>query len=186
MIGSYRNLFEVEDAKHKIFFKKPGTFRLTFGLSIADQPARHQEKLARTAPEGSEMLKEADRILLARHVPPSVLVGASLDVLQFRGDTGLYLTPPAGKASFNVLKMAREGLPVALRSAINRAKKTQSAVREENLRVRSNGGFREVGLEVVPVQEGGFLIVFDEATREPKTKTKTKAKARESPPPRGE
>jgi len=181
-IGSYRNLFEVEDAKHKIFFKKPGTYRLTFGLAATDQPARLQEKHARTAPGGSEMLKEADRILLARHVPPSVLIGANLDVLQFRGDTGLFLTPPSGKASFNILKMAREGLPVALRSAITKAKKTQTAVREEHLRVRSNGGHREVGLEVVPVQEGGFLIVFDEARGEPKTRVKAKADARETTP----
>ncbi|HEX3527523.1 MAG TPA: chemotaxis protein CheB [Thermoanaerobaculia bacterium] len=182
-IGSYRNLFEVEDAKNKIFFKKPGTYRLTFGLSAADQPARLQEKLAGPESRGSEMLKEADRILLARHVPPSVLIGANLDVLQFRGDTGLYLAPPSGKASFNVLKMAREGLPVALRSAINRAKKTQTAVREESLRVRSNGGYREVGLEVVPIQEGSFLIVFDEAAREPKAKAKTRET---TPPPAAE
>jgi len=171
-IGSYRNLFEVEDGKHKIFFKKPGTYRLTFGLSAADQPARLHGKLTRPAPGGSEMLKEADRILLARHVPPSVLIGANLDVLQFRGDTGLYLTPASGKASFNILKMAREGLPVALRSAINKAKKAQSAVREDRVRVRSHDGHREVGLEVIPVQEGGFLIVFEELANEPRAKAR--------------
>ncbi len=182
-IGSYRNLFEVEDPKHKIFFKKPGTYRLTFGLAAADQPARLQGKNARPAPEASEMLKEADRILLARHVPPSVLIGANLDILQFRGDTGLFLTPPSGRASFNILKMAREGLPVPLRSAISRAKKTQTAVREDKLRVRSNGGFREVGLEVVPVQEGGFLVVFDEATKMAKVKER---ESRPKPAPAAE
>jgi len=184
-IGSYRNLFEVEDAKHKIFFKKPGTYRLTFGLAAADQPARLPGKNARPAPEASEMLKEADRILLARHVPPSVLIGANLDVLQFRGDTGLFLTPPSGKASFNILKMAREGLPVALRSAVSKAKKTQTAVREDKLRVRSNGGFREVGLEVVPVQEGGFLIVFDEATKMAKVKERA-SRPKPAPAPEDE
>jgi two-component system CheB/CheR fusion protein len=171
-IGSYRNLFEVEDGKHKIFFKKPGTYRLTFGLSAADQPTRLHGKPTRAASGGSEMLKEADRILLARHVPPSVLIGANLDVLQFRGDTGLYLAPASGKASFNILKMAREGLPVALRSSINKAKKTQSAVREDRLRVRSNGGHREVGLEVIPIQEGGFLIVFEDNAKEPRARAK--------------
>jgi len=165
-IGSYRNLFEVEDGKHKIFAKKPGSFRITFGLSAADQPARLQGKLTREAAGGQEMLKEADRILLGRYVPPSVLIGSNLEILQFRGDTGLYLSPPPGRASFNILKMAREGLPVALRAAINKAKKEQTAVREEKVRFRSNGDHLETALEVVPVQEGGFLIVFEESAQE--------------------
>ena len=36
-----------------------------------------------------------------------------MQILQFRGPTGAYLEPPTGKASFDVLKMAREGLDAA-------------------------------------------------------------------------
>ena len=52
-----------------------------------------------------------------------MLINAELQILQFRGPTGAYLEPPTGKASFDVLKMAREGLMLPLRAAINKAKK---------------------------------------------------------------
>ena len=57
-----------------------------------------------------------------------MLINAELQILQFRGPTGAYLEPPTGKASFDVLKMAREGLMLPLRAAINKAKKENKTV----------------------------------------------------------
>jgi len=116
---------------------------------------------------GADVQKEADRILLARYVPPSVLVNADLEILRFRGDTGPYLAPAPGKASLSLLRMARPGLTAALRAAIGKARKEAAPVREEGLQLDSGGGAREVHLEVVPVRgspagEGGFLILFEE------------------------
>ena len=59
--------------------------------------------------------READRLTINHFVPPGVLINAELEILQFRGPTSAYLGPPTGKASFNVLKMAREGLLMPLR-----------------------------------------------------------------------
>ena len=83
--------------------------------------------------------READRITVNRIAPPGVLIDAELQIVQFRGPTGAYLEPPAGKVSFDVLKMARQGLMLPLRAAINQAKKENKAVRRENVRVESNG-----------------------------------------------
>ena len=47
-----------------------------------------------------------------------MLVNAELQILQFRGDTGAYLKPASGQASFSLLKMAREGLMVPLRALL--------------------------------------------------------------------
>ena len=52
--------------------------------------------------------READRIMVSQFAPPGVLINAELQILQFRGATGAYLEPPTGKASFDLLKMARE------------------------------------------------------------------------------
>ena len=71
-----------------------------------------------TAVRSLNLAKEADRILLNKYVPPGVMINADLDIQQFRGDTGPYLAPAPGKASFNILKMAREGLLVPLRAAM--------------------------------------------------------------------
>jgi two-component system, chemotaxis family, CheB/CheR fusion protein len=182
-IGSFRNLFDVRDARHKIYSKNlasgpgPGHFPLQHG----DTPRAPFVPLAARSSEAADLPREADRLLLTRFVPPSVLVSADLDILQYRGDTGPYLAPTPGKASLSLLKMLREGLLVAVRAAILRAKKEQAVVREEGLRVNSNGGYHEVAIEVIPLkghgpQDGGFLILFEDAqtSRErPRAETKT-------------
>jgi two-component system, chemotaxis family, CheB/CheR fusion protein len=167
-IGSYRDLFEVADAGHRCYVKKPSTRRLAFGPAAGPRKSRGDLGLipARLQ-QADDVQKEADRILLTRYVPPGVLVNADLEILQFRGDTGPYLSPTPGKASLSLLKMVRKGLAVTLRAAINRARKENASVREEGLQVDSEGGIREVHLEVVPVQgssagAGGFLVLFQE------------------------
>ncbi|HEV8578343.1 MAG TPA: chemotaxis protein CheB [Thermoanaerobaculia bacterium] len=175
-IGSYRTLFEAEDAKHKIYAKKPGTHRVTLGQAAGLYQGRsgpgHGPGRWQPAGAVSEVQKEADRILMARYAPPGVLVNADLEILQFRGDTGPYLAPAPGKASLNLLRMTREGLLVTLRAAVNRARKDDAPVREEGVRVKSDGGTREVNLEVVPLKgssagERGFLVLFEEPAPSP-------------------
>src|SRR5207302_551868 len=112
--------------------------------------------------------READRVTLNRFAPSSVLIDAQLKVLQFRGETSLFLKPPAGNASFDVLKMAREGLMLPLRSAIKKAKEENKVVRREGVRVAQNGRSRMVNFEVVPLtrlKERCCLIFFDEAKK---------------------
>jgi two-component system CheB/CheR fusion protein len=171
-ISAYRGLFEAEDAKLKIYLRRPARPQVTVGQAAAlyrHRAALHPGLHRQPAPE-VEVQREADRLLLARYVPPGVLVNADLEILQVRGDTGPYLVPAPGKASLNLLKMARVGLLVPLRSAVNRARKTRAVAREEGVRVKSEGGRREVDLEVVPIKgspeaEAGFLVAFEEPGR---------------------
>jgi two-component system CheB/CheR fusion protein len=177
-IGSYRDLFEAADARHKSYAKKPSARRMTFGQAARSRQGRGRlgggpdpSEPARAdaqTPQGVQAVqKEADRILLARYVPPSVLVDTDLEILQFRGDTGPYLAPAPGKASLNLLRMARPELAVTLRAAVNKARKEAAPVREEGFRVEIQGETREVHLEVIPVkaspagEKGGFLVLFE-------------------------
>ncbi|MGH9322389.1 MAG: chemotaxis protein CheB [Vicinamibacteria bacterium] len=167
--GANRDLFEPVDAKHKIYSKKLGPGRLTlgmpFGRKASGVPAT---RLSRREESGeAELYKEADRILSAKYVPPGVLVDANMDILQFRGNTGPFLTPAPGKAALNLLKMAREGLLVPLRAALRRARNDRARVRQESVRVKSNGGSRHIALEVIPLEGPGgagvfFLVLFEE------------------------
>jgi two-component system CheB/CheR fusion protein len=124
-------------------------------------------------PATPELQKEADRILLARYAPASVMVNADYEILQFRGDTGKYLAPAPGRASLNLLKMLREGLLVAVRASLHLAGKDEAPVRKERLKVRSNGGFEDVNVEVIPVRGGtdstSFLVLFEPSDGRPAT-----------------
>ena len=102
-------------------------------------------------------------VRLHQFAPPGVLINAELQILQFRGPTSAYLQPPTGKASFDVLKMAREGLLLPLRVAINKAKKDNKTARKANVRIEQNGSTRTVNVEVIPLKnlrERCFLILF--------------------------
>ena len=174
-VASYRELFEVKDAHHKIFAKKQGTRRLTLGSAdgmSAPGPRGehdHERNSSRDAAAGeADVQKETDRLLLARYAPPGVVISADLEILQFRGDTAPYLAPAPGKASLNLLKMARGDLLVALRLAISKAKMEDTSIRQEGLRVQLDGGYRELNLEVIPLRgmparADGFLVLFEDA-----------------------
>lgn len=122
-----------------------------------------------SGPGSADFQREADRVLLGRYAPPGVLVNENLDIVQFRGRTSPYLEPAPGEPTTNILKMAREGLFLDLRSALNEAKKSHQAVRRDGAHVRGEGRLREIGLEVLPIQPPGggadcFLVLFHEAT----------------------
>jgi two-component system CheB/CheR fusion protein len=186
-IGSYRDLFEVADARHKSYTKKPSTRRVVLGQPSGSRRDREAPGRGRPQQGGSaaDAQREADRILLARYVPPGVVVNADLEILQFRGDTGPYLAPAPGKASLSLLRMAREGLAVTLRAAIGKARKQKAPVREQGLLIQSHDGIREVNLEVIPLKgssAGGFLVLFEEpapppSTALPRRKSRTRAAA---------
>ncbi|HWN42876.1 MAG TPA: chemotaxis protein CheB [Thermoanaerobaculia bacterium] len=173
-IGSFRDLFEVADARHRSYTKKPSTRRIVLEQPSGSRRDREAPGRGRSQPGGTanDAQKEADRILLARYVPPGVVVNADLEILQFRGDTGPFLTPAPGKASLSLLRMAREGLAVTLRAAIGKARKQKAPVREEGLLIKSHEGIRAVILEVIPLKGSSadaFLILFEEPAPPPST-----------------
>ncbi len=157
----------------RIYARKPGPHGAHFPLQHGAAPrSPFIPGAARPASLSPELHREADRLLLARFAPPSVLISADLDILQYRGDTGPYLAPAPGKASLALPKMLREGLLVGVRAALARAGKSGKPTREEGLRVKSDGVWREVAVEVVPLKgsdgkdgdgkDGGFLVLFDQ------------------------
>src|SRR5262249_7170571 len=130
-------------------------------------PTAHAEERADASGE-TEARREADRIILARYAPASALINEEMDVLQLRGDTAPYLDQSPDKATRNLLKQAREGLFIALREAVDEARKGESPVRKENLRVEYDGATVDVNFEMIPLkhppsQERHILILFETA-----------------------
>jgi len=154
-IGSYRELFEVKDSKHKIYVKRPGPASADTGFRL-QRPSLVQAdfepiEIPPAELDRTQLDREGDRILLARYSPPSVLISSNLEVLQFRGDTSPYLAAGAGRATLNLLRMLREGLLPGVHAAITKAASEKAPVREENLQVKVSGGFRSVSVEVIPI-----------------------------------
>ena len=173
-VGSFTNLFEPVDNKHKMFSKIPGpTPAYNLPVAAGRVAGRNKPPAIQPGPlpEGfrTELnaQQEADRVTVNRFAPPGVLVNGGLEILQFRGATSPYLEPPTGKASFGLLGMAREGLLLPLRATINQAKRENKPSRRDNARVQQNGCARMVTIEVIPLRnlkERCYLILFEEKT----------------------
>jgi len=172
-IATYADLFTLADKKHKIFAKKltatrqPVEFSYVPGQGNAGVGGEVNPRAASTW-TAADLQREADRVVLSRFGPPGAVVDEDLDVLQFRGQTGIYLEPSPGPASYNILKMARRGLLPYLRSAIQQARSGDISVRHEGLRIEYDGGSREFDLEVIPIKRSGtesryFLVLFHPA-----------------------
>ncbi len=58
------------------------------------------------------------RMLLQFYAPASVVTDLKGNILYVYGETGKYLRPAPGQATLNVIDMAREGLQLELRAAI--------------------------------------------------------------------
>lgn len=173
-IGSYRELFEAEDGKNKIYRK-----RATSAVNVV-VPAQRPAPVAATPPPvrlreataDFDPQREADRIVLSRYAPPGVVVNTDLDILQFRGETRDFLSPAPGRASLNLLKMLREGMLVAVRGVAHKALREQITVREEGIRVRTEGGsYRDVAVVAIPIKPanttGAALLLLFEAPGTP-------------------
>lgn len=153
-IGGFADLFTLADRRHKLYSRKAGAHRMEFDLPYhgvsGEKPDSGQVAVPASA-AGFDYQKEADRIVLGKYAPAGVVVNEQLDILQFRGHTGAYLEAASGAASLNLLKMAREGLMMDLRGAINDSKRRNRPARRTGVQVKYNGDFHEVDIEVIPL-----------------------------------
>src|SRR6185312_15339668 len=197
-VGAAVNLFSTVERAHKIFQKRGAAARqvVTFSLNPHTERAEYVPLRMPTKPPDSawnylEAQKEFDRRLLAQHVPAAAFINDDMEIMHTRGNVSRYLKLAPGRASLNIVKMAREGLLYDLRNAILRAKKENKPVRKETLQIKNGNGNGKangedsqegarpttlVNLDVIPVRIGNlnesyFMVLFQDAPVETVQKT---------------
>lgn len=168
-LSAHANLFAMEDAKLKIFSRKPIPGPAYLNTTITQFVKAERAGLPGPADGSFDLRREAERLLLDQFVPPALVVDSDLQIVHFQGDTSRYLAPATGQPSFHLLRMVRPEAVVDLRTAIHEAKKTGNPVRREGVRIKHNGGYKTVDLRVLPLtgrQAKGvdFLIIFHESS----------------------
>jgi len=173
-VGTASYLFSQHDKKLKVYAKKKDAtvkamFEMNHRIPEVDKSEAFDKRNATQKPKTDEidLEKAADLLLLKRYTPASVIVNQDLDILQFRGSTGLFLEPSPGKASLNLLKMARPGLGFELRNIVYKAKKSGESEKKSGLELNLQGKIHRVSIEAVPIrsdaEEQYYLVVFEEA-----------------------
>jgi two-component system, chemotaxis family, CheB/CheR fusion protein len=171
-VGEFVDLFAPVDRRHRIYVRKATALRTPYEFGLHQDretvPPTTGKVPLEAEPGISSIEKEVDTVLLARFAPPGVLVNEHFDILQFRGRTGAYLSPAPGTASLNLLRMAREGLVPALRTALQKARNAGAGVRSEGVTFQADGRRMTTTLEIIPIRrppekEFHFLVLFGEA-----------------------
>ncbi len=174
LLGTGSELFDMADKKHKIYRKKMVATPVNFRMSVGAAEPRTDGLETPVPPIGNsevfrapaELQREADRLLLARYTPPSVVINNHLEILQSRGRTGTFLELPTGKASLNLLKMARSGLQFELQGVIDEVRKTGIEAERQNVQFDWDGVTKRATIRVIPFtapvqDQQNFLVVFE-------------------------
>jgi two-component system CheB/CheR fusion protein len=117
---------------------------------------------------GLDVQREADRLVLAEHGPPGVIIDDGMNIVQVRGRTAPYLELSPGDPTHNLLKLAREGLIAGLGKAIRTARQTKATAAEAGFRIEDGGQLKEVAIQVIPFasssasKERYFLVLFED------------------------
>ena len=172
--GATSEFFVPLDKRLRIYRRRDGLTR----LHDMSGPALHLEdrrgvSLAPPLEATADQLRaDADRLVLARHAPPGVVIDERFEILQFRGNTSAVLAHAPGAASLHLLKLAPAELGLPLQAAVARARAEGRPVREAAVAVIDAGRTRHVTIEVIPFQPAStrtqlFVILFEERRNPP-------------------
>lgn len=161
--GNATDLFSTFGDKDKFYIRRSVPGRFINVIGERSETAYSDRNLLLRSKEGKtdDYQKNADEVILSKYAPVGVVVDSQLDIVQFRGHTVKYLEPSPGKASLNVLKMAKEGLSFEIRNALQKAKISGTPFLKEGIAL--NGENRRVTIEVFPllnIIDLHFLILF--------------------------
>ena len=163
-VGNNSDLFSPYNNHEKIFSRKGERGRFMPVASTGyERNFKEVDKTFQNESGKHDVYKIAGEIILANYAPASVLVNESFDIIQFIGKTESWLTPGAGRASLNLLKMAREGLAFELRNLLHLAKKNRAAAKKDAILFNFQQADEYVNIEVAPLLNGPepyYLVVF--------------------------
>ncbi len=176
-ISHSAHLFTLSNSKYKIFSRKansssrrlPELSRNYTQQTIYEKnvPLRNRNKTDINISVSQQELDNAiDDVLVAEFMPASVVINHQMEIVQFRGTTDVFLSHPKGKATFNILKMARPEIAFELRSAISKAIKSNQSIRKTGIELKLNTVVKIISIEIVPLDiewnETLLLVIFTE------------------------
>jgi two-component system CheB/CheR fusion protein len=184
-VGSFAEVFApIEASRGRFFVKKPLVgrppaivipLRPPSGGSAVTvlTPERRTEAatalpaIRKEASAADQLHAEFDRLVLDRYAPGCVMCDDDLNIVEFRGDTSLFISNPAGPPTRQLRRLVRPEVFVAIDGALKAVRKDGFPVRRDGIQMVVDGHRRDVGLEVVPIQVPGlegcwYVVAFQQ------------------------
>src|SRR5919107_3935811 len=164
-LTGHNELFRVIEAKHRIAQRKDAAIRVPGQLR--NQAAGALGWRAAGAASEADLGAVAQRILLDEFAPRYVIVSEDGQVVFLSEGADIYIQPPTGAFSNNIMRMVRRGLSVGLRTAFNEAIQKRRTVVRDVAAVHTAEGLQSVRLTVQPMpdlgrEDGLYMLVFQD------------------------
>jgi two-component system CheB/CheR fusion protein len=157
-------LFQSFDKTGKIYIRKQVSGRFVHsGLGANDKLKSFKSAIQRKEIIKEDFRKSAESVLLSKYTPASVIVNEQMDIVHINGSIAEFIELSTGKPTFNLLKMAKEGLAFELRNAWHKVKETDSPVIKERIQIKSKGSTEEITIEMQRLEDTAepyFLVLF--------------------------
>jgi two-component system CheB/CheR fusion protein len=165
----FPDLFSAVDNQHRFYIRKSAQSHMSTELIrrgfAGEQPGNPAHSPSFRQGKALELERAAERLVLSEYGPAWVIVNEDLEIIHSRGDTSPYLQLPPGRATFALLKMARERIRGELRKLLTKAKSEDGLVQSAVIEERAGGGIRSIRLEVRRINDSAeqgscFLVLF--------------------------
>jgi len=159
-----QELFMSYAKPEKIYTRKQVTGRYVH-LAMGNKESTKSMNFKVSKPEipKSDFRKSAESLLLSKYTPASVIINQHMDIVHLQGVMAPFLELSQGKPTYNILKMARQGLVYELRNGIHKSKESMGLIVKHSIPLKDNGTIIYVSIEVQPLPDTAelhFLILF--------------------------
>jgi two-component system CheB/CheR fusion protein len=168
-IGAADGRFAVVSKPERLYRRVGGSRFGDIGLSPSSGEGT---RMRMTAGPTQAPLRQADlaelcrRMLLETYGPAAVLVNRKLECLYFQGPIDRYLKVASGRPAHDLIAMAREGVRIKLKSAVQRALRDNVRVEIPGGQTKGEAGVASFRIVVEPApseREDLLLVCFVEA-----------------------
>ncbi|MHC1791273.1 chemotaxis protein CheB [Solidesulfovibrio sp.] len=173
-VGGFANYFSLIDPKWKIYRSQGKHIPLDLeGFSIAPTQARTPGKprltgLRRREDLESQTLEALFDDLVARYLPPTVVVGDNHEVVHVMGQVDRFLKLRPGRTSLDVAALLHQDLVIAVETGLNKAARENAEVLYKDVRLAGDGESLRLDLTIRPFADPKtgtrlFALTFLEA-----------------------
>ena len=175
-LGEMGSSVTIKSSRRKLYQRKIGNYGVSKDTSTLLFPLTKglQKRSNAMLPHDVPLQQLAEKALLDQPIQTGILVNHNGDILYLHGSAGMYLEPVTGDLdSYNIMKMARDGLQSELIVALHKVATDNNTVRRLDILADINGHFSTVNLSVSPVTVSTdpsllFMVVLEAAPTQPK------------------
>ncbi|QDG54342.1 response regulator [Persicimonas caeni] len=164
-LTSHKDLFAAVDSRHRIWKRRADAPRRLVTPPKMSQNWR-PSRLAPKARQVPDIYDTMQQVLLERYAPEAIIVSGEGEVLCACEEAGDFLQIAGGVFQNNVVKMARSGLRVGIRTALAEVRKTGERIERDDLSIKTDTGIQPVKLSIEPLPHAArdadlYIIVFE-------------------------